>query len=63
MNRSGIVLIIVGTLLLAHNFGWLGWEWLRQWWPALLIALGVWSLISHRPGDNQRNSRDVDRTP
>jgi Domain of unknown function (DUF5668) len=63
MNKSGIVLIIVGALLLAHNFGLLGWHWLRQWWPALLIVLGIWSLVAHRPGDNQRNSRDGDRTP
>jgi hypothetical protein len=63
MNKSGIVLIIVGALLLAHNFGWLGWGWLRQWWPALLIAVGVWSLVTHRPGDNQRGSRDSDRSP
>jgi hypothetical protein len=63
MNKSGIVLIIVGVLLLAHNLGWLGWHWLRQWWPVLLIAVGVWSLVAHKPGDNQRGPRDGDRSP
>lgn len=54
MNKSGIVLIIVGLVLLAHNFGWLEWGWLQQWWPVLLIALGVWSIVTHKPADNQR---------
>lgn len=55
MNKSGIVLIIVGLILLPHNFGWLEWSWLRQWWPVLLIALGVWSIVTHKPADNQRS--------
>ena len=50
MNKSGIVLIAIGLLLLAHNFGLLQFDWLRQWWPLLLVALGVWSLINHKPG-------------
>ena len=54
MNKSGIVLIIVGLALLTHNFGWLEWGWLRQWWPVLLIALGVWSVVTHKPADNQQ---------
>jgi len=53
MNKSGIVLIVIGLLLLAHNFGLLQFEWLRQWWPLLLVALGVWSLINHKPGDER----------
>lgn len=61
MNKSGIVLIIVGAALLAHNFGWLSWDWLHQWWPALLIALGLWSLVNHKPGD--RHSHDSDKSP
>jgi hypothetical protein len=61
MNKSGIVLIVVGIALLAHNFGWLSWSWLHQWWPVLLIALGLWSLASHKPGD--RRSQDSDKSP
>ena len=57
MSYSGIVLIVVGSVLLAHNLGWLEWSWLRQWWPGLLILLGVWSLLSHRAADNERRSK------
>jgi hypothetical protein len=56
MNKSGIILIVLGCLFLAGNFGLLHWEWLRQWWPLILIAVGAWSLI--RPDDGARSSRD-----
>ena len=56
MNKSGIVLIVIGVLFLAHNFGLLEFGWLRQWWPLLLIALGVWSLVNHKPGERHRPS-------
>jgi hypothetical protein len=59
MNKSGIVLIVIGLVFLAANFGWLEFGWLRQWWPLILIALGVWSLLNHKPGD--KNS-DTDKT-
>lgn len=41
-----IVLIVVGLLFLLGNLGWipqLG-PLLRQWWPVILIAIGVWML-------------------
>ena len=59
MNKSGIVLIVIGCLLLAHNFDWLEWHWLRQWWPLLLVALGVWSLFTHKPGDKSASGSDT----
>jgi phage shock protein PspC (stress-responsive transcriptional regulator) len=40
----GSVLVVMGTLLLAHNLGWLHWPyWMRfeTLWPLLLVALGV----------------------
>jgi TM2 domain-containing membrane protein YozV len=37
----GGVLVIVGTVLLVHNLGWLELDFLRRWWPVLLIAAGV----------------------
>jgi hypothetical protein len=47
-SRTGaIVLIIVGTLLLLSNLGvvpQLG-PLLRQWWPLILIVIGVIMLI------------------
>ena len=40
----GSVLVVMGTLLLAHNLGWLHWpHWMRfeTLWPLLLVALGL----------------------
>ena len=58
MSWSGIILIIVGALLLANNFDMLPLGWLRQWWPAILIGVGVMSLV--RPDRGRRRSRDDD---
>jgi hypothetical protein len=58
MSWSGIILIVVGALLLANNFDMLSLGWLRQWWPAILIAVGVMSLV--RPDRARRRSRDDD---
>jgi hypothetical protein len=58
MSWSGIILVIVGVLLLANNFDLLSLGWLRQWWPALLIALGVLSIM--RPDRGRRRSRNDD---
>ena len=43
---GAVVLIVVGVLFLVSNLGWipqLG-PLLRQWWPVILIAVGVWML-------------------
>ncbi len=59
MSWSGIILIVVGALLLANNFDLLSLGWLRQWWPAILIAVGVMSLV--RPDRARRRSSDGDQ--
>jgi hypothetical protein len=45
-----IVLIILGVLFLAHNLGYIGFRQLREllgtWWPLILIAVGVASLVN-----------------
>jgi hypothetical protein len=47
-SRTGaIILIIVGTLFLVSNLGWipqLG-PFFRQWWPLILIIIGVLMLV------------------
>jgi hypothetical protein len=47
-SRTGaIILIIIGTLFLLSNLGvvpQLG-PLLRQWWPLILIAIGVIMLV------------------
>jgi hypothetical protein len=59
MSWSGIILIVVGALLLANNFDLLSLGWLRQWWPAILIAVGVMSLL--RPDRTRRRLSDDGR--
>ena len=59
MSWSGIILVIVGALLLANNFDLLPLHWLRQWWPLILIAVGVMSLV--RPDRARRRSSDSDQ--
>jgi len=46
--RSGpLILIIVGTLFLLSNLGWIPQigPLLRQWWPLILIIAGVLMLV------------------
>lgn len=51
MSKSGIILVVLGCLFLANNFGLLEWGWLRQWWPVILIAVGIWSIVDNKRGD------------
>ncbi len=47
----GSLLVLMGTLLLAHNLDWLRWpDWLRfeTLWPLLLVALGVGLILRSR---------------
>jgi hypothetical protein len=50
LNRSrcgALVLIVVGTLFLVSNLGWIPQigPLLRQWWPLILIIVGVLMLV------------------
>jgi uncharacterized membrane-anchored protein len=41
---SGIVLIVIGGIALAHNLGYLNINLahlIRTWWPLILIVLGI----------------------
>ena len=47
----GALLVVIGSLLLVHNLGWLYWpHWLRfdTLWPLLLVALGVGLVLKSR---------------
>ncbi len=47
----GALLVVMGTLLLAHNLDWLHWpHWLRfeTLWPLLLVALGIGLIVRSR---------------
>jgi uncharacterized integral membrane protein len=58
MNKSGIVLIIIGALFIAHNHRMLQFGWLRQCWPLILIGPGIWSVINHKPGNKRSSDTD-----
>jgi hypothetical protein len=46
-----ILLIVLGALFLLNNFAFFEWtHYLRKFWPAILIALGVWLLSRRSPG-------------
>ena len=47
----GSLLVLMGSLLLAHNLDWLRWpHWMRfeTLWPLLLVALGVGLILRSR---------------
>ena len=46
---GGVILILLGVLLLAHNFrpDIPAWEWIARWWPLLLILIGVGRMIEN----------------
>ena len=59
MKVLPVLLIAVGTVLLMRNLGWIPWEVLKVWWPAILIVAGVAGLMRttsrdqrHRGGPN-----------
>jgi len=39
---GAVILIALGVLLLLDNLGVLSFRWTAQFWPIVLIALGVW---------------------
>jgi len=46
-RTCALLLIIVGTLFLLSNLGWIPEirPLLRQWWPLILIVIGVLMLV------------------
>ena len=54
MKVLPVLLIAVGTVLLMRNLGWIPWEVLKVWWPAILIVAGVAGLMRTKSRD-QRN--------
>lgn len=42
----GIFMIAAGSLLLVNNFYPIDFDWLQQWWPVLVIGIGVWVIFS-----------------
>ncbi|HWP21078.1 MAG TPA: DUF5668 domain-containing protein [Burkholderiaceae bacterium] len=51
------MLILIGAVLLAHNLGWLTWQWIATWWPLGLILFGLWMLVTQRPWRSEGGRR------
>ena len=43
----GIILVLLGSVLIARNYGWLDYEFTRVIlsWPMILIAIGLFNLV------------------
>ena len=41
----GVFLTVTGGLLLAHHVYGLSFEWLREWWPVVLILGGIYFIV------------------
>jgi len=39
---GAIVLIGLGVLFLLDNLGWMRFHWVTNFWPVILIVVGVW---------------------
>jgi TM2 domain-containing membrane protein YozV len=46
------LIIFIGVLLLLHNFDWFPWWRIQQFWPLILIALGIF-MFRNRLGNRQ----------
>ncbi len=42
---AGVVLVVLGVLLLAGNFGFFGWLSWGRLWPLVLVLLGIALLV------------------
>lgn len=50
-NKSaigGVILIVIGSLFLLHNFGLFSFAFLRDLWPVILIVVGLGLLLKKR---------------
>jgi len=54
----GVFLTVLGAVLLINNFYPLDLSWLRNWWPAGIILVGLWLIAS---AWNERKKREADR--
>ena len=61
INSGGVVLIVVGTLALARNLGFLQisiTDLLLTWWPLILIGLGI--SLFFTPDNEKRRADKTD---
>jgi hypothetical protein len=59
----GLFLVLIGAVLLAHNVFDLDLRWLRDWWPAALVLVGLWLVIGAWLDRRRRSSPSSDIEP
>lgn len=42
---GAVILIGLGVVFLLTNIGWFSFHWISHFWPAILIALGIWLVV------------------
>ena len=45
---GAVVLIGLGVLFLLANLGWFSFHWISQFWPVILIVIGVWLFVQRQ---------------
>jgi hypothetical protein len=60
---GGLIAIAVGLVLFSRTR--LGWslEWVEEWWPIGLVAVGVWLVVADIQGRRQRKAEPVEIPP
>ncbi len=56
---GGALLVVLGVILVAHTRFDVNLDWLEDWWPVLLIALGGWLIYKAR---SEKAARDEGTT-
>ena len=57
---GGVILVAIGSLALLNTLFDFSMRWLEDWWPVVMIALGVWLI---RKGRNNKKEDDSSPTP
>jgi hypothetical protein len=55
----GVFLTVVGAVLLIDQFFPIDLDFLRRWWPVLLIAGGVWAILGALREQRQRPAQEA----
>jgi hypothetical protein len=45
---GGVVLIVAGVVLFSHTMFGVPLDWIAQWWPLALVAVGAWLIVADR---------------
>lgn len=47
---GGVVLVVLGGLLLLNRLFDISLDWIADWWPLGVVALGIWLILKARKG-------------